>query len=200
MAVKKLRERQAEATRALLVSTARQLFTERGYKGTSVEDIIEAAGVARGALYHHFAGKDVLFGAVYDAVQEDVGAAVLAAALTADDPADGVYAGLAAFLDACLEPDFRRIVVLDSVTVLQHGVWEGGGEHRELVMLRQVLTPLVDAYLPGLRVDALAHVTLGGLYGAALYIARSPEPQTARTEANTVLDTLISALRSSSGN
>jgi AcrR family transcriptional regulator len=198
MAVKRLRERQAEATRALLVSAARQLFTERGYKGTSIEDIIEAAGVARGALYHHFAGKDVLFGAVYEAVQEDVGAAVLAAALTADDPADGVYAGLAAFLDACLEPDFRRIVVLDSVTVLQHGVWEGGGEHRELAMLRQVLAPLVDAYLPGLAVDALTHVTLGGLYGAALYIARSPEPQAARTEANTVLVTLISALRSSS--
>jgi AcrR family transcriptional regulator len=196
MAVKGLRERQAEATRALLVSVARQLFTERGYKGTSIEDIIEAAGVARGALYHHFAGKDVLFGAVYDAVQEDVATAVLAAALAADDPVDGVYAGLAAFLDACLEPDFRRIVVLDSVTVLQHGVWEGGGEHRELVMLRQVLAPLVDAYLPGLSADALSHVTLGGLYGAALYIARSPEPEAARAEADLVLDTLIFALRS----
>ena len=196
MAVKGLRERQADATRALLVATARQLFTERGYKGTSVEDIIEAAGVARGALYHHFAGKDVLFGTVYEAVQDDVAAAVLTAALTAGDPADGVAAGLSAFLDACLEPDFRRIVVLDSVTVLQHGVWEGGGEHRELAMLRQVLTPLIDAYLPGLGVDALTHVALGGLYGAALHIARSSEPVTARAEADVVLKTLISGLRS----
>jgi AcrR family transcriptional regulator len=199
MAVKRLRDRQAEATRALLVSVARQLFTERGYAGTSIEDIIEAAGVARGALYHHFAGKDALFAAVYQAVQADVAAAVVAAALAASDPAEGVQAGLAAFLDACLEAEFRRIVILDSVPVLQYKVWEGGREHPELVMLRQVLTPLVDAYLPGLGVDALAHVTLGGLYGAALYIARSPEPRAARAEADVVLDTLISGLRSGAG-
>ena len=199
MAVKRLRERQAEATRALLVSVARQLFTERGYAGTSVEDIIEAAGVARGALYHHFAGKDALFAAVYQAVQADVAAAVVAGALAASDPAEGVQAGLAAFLDACLEAEFRRIVILDSVPVLQHRVWEGGREHPELVMLRQVLAPLVEAYLPGLGVDALAHVALGGLYGAALYIARSPEPRAARAEADVVLDTLISGLRSGLG-
>jgi AcrR family transcriptional regulator len=54
MAVKRLRERQAEATRGELVAVARQQFTERGYAGTSIEDIVERAGVARGALYDHF--------------------------------------------------------------------------------------------------------------------------------------------------
>jgi AcrR family transcriptional regulator len=195
MPVKRLRERQAEATRALLISVARQLFTEHGYAGTSIEDIIEAAGVARGALYHHFAGKDALFAAVYEAVQSDMAAAIVAAALAAADPADAVRAGLAAFLDACLEPEFRRVVVLDSVPVLQHKAWEGGGERPELAILQQVLAPLVEAYLPGLSVDALAHVALGGLYGAALYIARSPAPRAARAEADVVLDTLISGLR-----
>ena len=63
-------------------------------------------------------------------------------------------------------------------------------------MLRQVLTPLAAAYLPGLDMEALAHVALGGLYGAALYIARSPEPATARAQADVVLDTLITGLRS----
>ncbi len=51
-------------------------------------------------------------------------------------------------------------------------------------MLSQVLTPLAAAYLPGLEMEALAHVALGGLYGAALYIARSPEPTTARAQAD----------------
>jgi hypothetical protein len=129
-------------------------------------------------------------------VQDDVAASVLATAAAASDPADSVPAGLAAYLDACLEPDFRRIVVLDSVTVLQRGAWEGDGEHRELAMQRQVLTPLVDAYLPGLSTDALTHIALGGLYNAALHIARSPQPEAARAEADTVVKTLISALRS----
>jgi AcrR family transcriptional regulator len=190
-----LRERQAEATRQLLVSVARQLFTEQGYAATSIEEIIKQAGVARGALYHHFPGKDALFRAVYDQVQAEVAARVVATALSSSEPWDGVRAGLGAFLDACLEPEFRRIVVLDSVPVLAQDVWDGGIEHNELPMLRSVLTPLVEAFLPDVPVEPLVHVALGGLYGAALYIARSPDPAAARAEADTVLDTLIGGLR-----
>lgn len=195
MAVKSLRERQAEATRQLLVSVARDLFTERGYSATSIEDIIQRAGVARGALYHHFPGKDALFRAVYDAVMADTASRVVAAALAGPEPWHAVRAGLSAFLDACLEPEFRRIVVLDSVPVLAQDVWDAGIEHNELPMLRTVLTPLVETYLPGLAVEALVHVALGGLYGAALYIARSPDPVEARAAADTVVDTLIGGLR-----
>jgi AcrR family transcriptional regulator len=199
--VKRLRDRQAEATRQQLMDVARQLFTERGYAGTSIEDIIDRAGVARGALYHHFPGKDALFAAVYQVVQAEVASAVAAAALTADDPAQAVYTGLSAFLDACLQPEFRQIVVLDSVPVLQRQAWEKGSStaHSELDMLSQVLTPLAAAYLPGLDINALAHVALGGLYGAALYIATSPEPATARAQADAVLDTLIAGLRTGAG-
>lgn len=196
--VKPLRERQAEATRQLLVSVARELFAERGYAGTSVEEIIQRAGVARGGLYHHFAGKDALFRAVYDAVQADVATRVVNAALVGVDPWEGVRAGLGAFLDACLEPEFRRIVILDSVPVLAAGMWDSGVEHvehTELPMLRTVLTPLVEAFLPLVDADALAHIALGGLYGAALYIARAADPQSARTDSETAVDTLIAGLR-----
>lgn len=197
MAVKPtLRERQAEATRQLLVSVARELFTEQGYAATSIEEIIKRAGVARGALYHHFPGKDALFRAVYDQVQTEVASRVVATALSSEEPWDGVRAGLGAFLDACLEPAFRRIVVMDSVPVLAQDVWDGGIEHNELPMLRSVLTPLVQASLPGVAVEPLVHVALGGLYGAALYIARSPDPKAARAEADTVLDVLVGGVRS----
>jgi hypothetical protein len=66
-------------------------------------------------------------------------------------------------------------------------------------MLSQVLNPLAAAYLPGLDMEALAYVALGALYGAALYIAGSPEPATARAQANAVLDTLITGLRAGAG-
>ena len=194
--VKTLRERQAEATRQLLVSVARQLFAERGYAATSVEEIIQRAGVARGALYHHFPGKDALFRAVYDAVQGEIASRVVAAALTEQEPWTAVRTGLSAFLDACLEPEFRRIVVLDSVPVLAQDVWDGGIEHNELPMLRTVLAPLAETYLPGVPVEPLAHVALGGLYGAALYIARASDSHAARVEADVVLDTLINGVRS----
>lgn len=196
MAVKTLRDRQAEATRQLLVSVARELFAERGYAAASIEDIIRRAGVARGALYHHFSGKDALFRSVYEAVQADAASRVVAAALAESEPWAGVRAGLSAFLDACLEREFRRIVILDSVPVLSQDVWDGGIEHSELPMLRTILTPLVESYLPGVPVEPLVYVALGGLYGAGLYIARSAEPAAARAEADVVLDTVISGLRS----
>jgi AcrR family transcriptional regulator len=198
--VKSLRERQAEATRGLLIDTARALFTDQGYGATSIDEIIRQAGVARGALYHHFPGKEALFRAVYDVVEEEVISRVVAAALAEGSPWEGVTAGLRAFLDACLEPAFRRIVILDSVSVLQWKAAEGGPEHIEMSMLRTVLAPLsTTPELRGVPIEPLAYMALGGLYGAALYIARAADPTTARAEADTVLHTIIEGVRSAMG-
>jgi AcrR family transcriptional regulator len=195
VSVKPLRVRQAEATRNLLIAVARDNFTEHGYAATSIDDIIQRAGVARGALYHHFAGKEALFRAVYETVEGEVVSRVMDAAASESSPWDAVRAGLSAFLDACLEPGFRRIVVLDSVSVLQAQVLEVGIDPVELPMLRAVLTPLLGTTtFGGTAIDALTYVALGGLYGAALYIARAADPPSARIEVDSVLDTLIGGL------
>jgi AcrR family transcriptional regulator len=195
VSVKPLRARQAEATRSLLIAVARESFTERGYAATSIDDIIQEAGVARGALYHHFSGKEALFRAVYETVEGEVFSRVMEAAASQASPWDAVRAGLSAFLDACLEPAFRRIVVLDSVSVLQTQVLEVGVDPVELPMLRTVLTPLLGtATFGGIAIDALTHVALGGLYGASLYIARASDPRAARAEVDRVLETLIAGL------
>src|SRR2546430_1425406 len=195
MSVKPVRVRQAEATRSLLIEVARQNFTEHGYAATSIDDIIRQAGVARGGLYHHFSGKEALFRAVYETVEGEVISRVMEAAQSQPSPWDAVRAGLSAFLDACLEPSFRRIVVLDSISVLQSQVLEVGIDPHELPMLRNVLTPLLaTASFGGMAIDALTYVALGGLYGASLYIARASEPRVARAEVDLVLDTLISGL------
>ncbi|HEX3795095.1 MAG TPA: TetR/AcrR family transcriptional regulator [Acidimicrobiales bacterium] len=200
MPVKPLRVRQAEATRALLIEVARQNFTEHGYAATSIDDIIVQAGVARGALYHHFAGKEALFRAVYEEVEGEVIARVMEVAAAQSSPWEALRSGLSTFLDACLEPAFRRIVVLDSVSVLQAQVMEVGIDPFELPMLRTVLTPLMGTTtFAGLAIDALTYVALGGLYGASLFIARAHDPVAARAEADVVLDTLIGGLLSRSG-
>lgn len=199
MPVKSLRARQAEATRELLISTARDLFAAKGYADTSIEEIIHGAGVARGALYHHFNGKEALFRAVYDGVQSDALGRIVSTALAQPEPWEAVRAGLTAFLDVCLEPPFRRIVILDSVSVFQWQAWDQRIEHGELPMLRTILAPLKDnQVLPGVGLEPLAFVTLGGLYGAALYIAVSSNPKRARKEAEGVIDILIAGVRAAS--
>jgi AcrR family transcriptional regulator len=195
VSVKPLRARQAQATRSLLIQVARENFTEHGYAATSIDDIIQQAGVARGALYHHFSGKEALFRAVYETVEGEVVARVMEAAASQASPWNAVRAGLSTFLDACLEPAFRRIVVLDSVSVLQSKVLEVGIDPVELPMLRTVLTPLLGTTtFGGMAIDALTYVALGGLYGASLYIARASDPRAARADVDLVLDALISGL------
>lgn len=77
MTVKRLRERQAEATRELLVTIARELFVEQGFAATAIDEIVQRAGLAKGALYHHFGGKDALFKAVFEVVLDETAEAVL---------------------------------------------------------------------------------------------------------------------------
>ena len=189
------RAAQGAATRAALLEAARELFGSVGFADTSLDEVVARAHVTKGALYHHFSGKDALFRAVYEAVLADVVSAVMTAAGAEQEAWASVRAGLSAFLDACLDAAFRRIVILESVSVLHPEVREAEIGEVELPMLRTVLTPLAAGdTLPGVALDPLAHVALGGLYGAALFIARSPDPSAARRDVDVVLDTLIGGL------
>src|SRR5262249_42729656 len=80
------RAAQGRATREQLIEIATRLFAEHGYEDTSIEAVLAAAGVSRGALYHHFAGKDALFGAVVDSVENRITAELTAAIRGAPGP------------------------------------------------------------------------------------------------------------------
>src|SRR5436190_1545635 len=100
----KTKEQQAEATRARLISTARRLFAKQGYAAVGTEQIVRAAGVTRGALYHHFDDKLDLFEAVYEQVEREVTEQVAAEALKGKDIWQASQIGWRAFLDTCREP------------------------------------------------------------------------------------------------
>lgn len=51
----------SEKTKQKIVTASRDLFAKKGYSETSVRDILEAAEVSKGNLYHHFKGKEFLF-------------------------------------------------------------------------------------------------------------------------------------------
>jgi len=76
-----------EETRKALIDSALKLFGERGYAATSVQEITEAAGVTKGAFYHHFESKQDLLRLIHDQFL-DYQLAILRMALDADeDPA-----------------------------------------------------------------------------------------------------------------
>lgn len=112
-------ERRGETQRQL-VAAARRLFAERGFAATSTPEIVAAAGVTRGALYHHYADKTALFRAVVEQEHTLLAMSINAAAEGEDEPGPvrALIAGGDAFLDAMQEPGRRQILLVDAPAVL----------------------------------------------------------------------------------
>src|SRR6187200_914468 len=94
----------SEATRAALVAAARPLFAGRGYAAVGTEEIVRAAGVTRGALYHQFRDKAALFEAVVEEVEAETTARVADEAVATGGPLEALRAGARAFLTICADP------------------------------------------------------------------------------------------------
>ncbi|MFL6243793.1 MAG: TetR/AcrR family transcriptional regulator [Acidimicrobiia bacterium] len=187
---------QADATRTALGAAARQLFTERGYAATSTTEIVERAGVTRGALYHHFAAKDELFRAVFEQLESEVTEHVAHQALTSDDPLEQLRRGTRAYLDACIDPAVQRVVLLDGPSVLG---WETWQEIEQRYGYGLVVAGVEAAIAAGLiaaqPVEALAHVLFGALTEAGMVVARADDPGAARAEMEAAMDRLLDGLR-----
>jgi AcrR family transcriptional regulator len=187
----------SEATRERLVAAARKLFAERGYAAVGTEDIVRAAGVTRGALYHQFRDKSDLFAAVAEAVEADVTRRIAEGALQAGgDPLEALRAGGRMFLEVCAEPEVERIVLLDAASVLGWEAWRELGQRYGMGLVTGALQAAMDAGAIEPRpVAPLAHTLIGALDEAALYVARAEDQPAARAECVAIFDRLLEGLR-----
>lgn len=115
-------ERTAE-TKASLIAAARKLFAANGYAATSTEEILEAADVTRGALYHHYKEKAELFADVCTQMHGEAVAAIMEAVNASRDPFAALERGSEAWIDYMARPDARRILVIEALTVLGWERW-----------------------------------------------------------------------------
>jgi AcrR family transcriptional regulator len=192
------RRTQAErsrATRAALLASARPLFAERGFTGTGREEIVERAGLTRGALYHHFASKRDLFRATFEEVEAEVTERVARAAAAAADPLDALRRGCHEFLDAATDEAVQRIVLLDAPAVLGWHEWRELEARYGLGLTTAGLEAAMQAgVIERQPVEPLAHMLLAALCEAALLVAGAPDPTRARAEVGVVVDHLLDRL------
>jgi AcrR family transcriptional regulator len=182
-----------ESTRAALIGAARRLFTQRGYDAVGTEEIVRAAGVTRGALYHHFGGKPGLLEAAYEQLEAESTERVARIVLGSDvdSPLAAMKAGIEAFLDECAEPELRQIALHDAPAVLGWERWREIGAAHGLGLIEASLDAAIAAgEIRKLPVKPLAHLLLGALDEAAMLIARSEDPE-GRAEVTEVLLTLL---------
>ncbi|WP_405615820.1 TetR/AcrR family transcriptional regulator [Streptomyces sp. NBC_01511] len=172
-----VRARQREQTRQTLLREGRRLFEENGYGAVSLAEIVTAAGVTKGALYHHFDGKTALFRAVLEDVQAEVGRRVADAADARDDSWDQLVAGCQEFITATTAPDIQRIMLVDGPAVLGWTEWRAMDEASSAHHLTEALTALVEeGVIAAQPVAPLAHLLSGAMNEAALWLATSADP------------------------
>jgi AcrR family transcriptional regulator len=186
----------SEATRGALLAAARRLFAEHGYDEVSAEQIVRAAGVTRGALYHHFGGKPELLDAVYDQLEREVTERIARVVLGSEleSPLEAMRAGIGAFLEECAQPEVRQIALTDAPAVLGWERWREIAAANGLGLIEASLSAAIEAgELRPLPVRPTAHLLMGALDEAAMLAARSDNPAD-RAEAAAVLGALLDGL------
>jgi AcrR family transcriptional regulator len=180
------------ATREHLVDTAMELFATEGYDGTSIEAVMRAAGVSKGALYHHFPGKDALFEAVLDRTTERIEAALVEAATGLDTPVERVRVGCLTWIRLAVDPVVQQIMLIDAPAVLGWRRWRERDETNTLGALRGALTyAAAEGVLDPDHVDVFAHALLATANELAIMIARAERPAEALAGAEAALGTLL---------
>jgi AcrR family transcriptional regulator len=196
------RRTQAErtaATRASLLAAGRTLFATEGYAAVPTQAVVDAAGVTRGALYHQFGDKAGLFAAVYEELEAEL-VATIVARIGADAPAsqlDAMKLGARLFLEECSAPKVQRIALIDAPAVLGWVEWREVGLRYGLGVIEAMLGQAVaDGVIPDQPTRPTAHVLLGALDEAALFIARADDRDIALEQMYAVCDRLITGIAS----
>jgi AcrR family transcriptional regulator len=187
---------QREATTARLIEVACVIFARDGYTAAATEDIVAQAGVTRGALYHHFNSKEGLFQAVLAQVQGQVAARIQAATAADADAWQQLIVGCTVFLQASLDPQVQRIMLIDAPAVLGWSLWREMDAQNSMSALRMVLEVLIaEGQLPAWPLEAFTRLLSGAMNEAALWIAQSEQPEQALAETTQTLTQMLGLWR-----
>jgi AcrR family transcriptional regulator len=189
----------SESTRQALVDSAVSLFTENGYAATSLDAVVRQARVTKGALYHHFTGKQALFEAAFEAVEGAVMSRLGEVVAGGPDGAwDRAISGVNAYVRVCLEPAYRRIVIHEGPVVMGWERWRAAEEHFSFGLVKAVLESLVAAgELDELPVETTTRILFGALAAGAAIIADAEDPERAVAEVSGTVVRVLEGMRRS---
>lgn len=187
---------QGIATAASILDIARALFEENGFAATTMQEVIDRAGLTKGALYHHYPSKMALFEAVYRSVEDSVAEQIARSSATSEDPFEQLVAGCFAYLDCACSHDMHRILRAEGPAALGFSKWQQidreYGVYRILPFLEQLRSSgVLD--LPS--VEAFAFQITGAMNEATFWISDHPVPRKAMDESKRQLRKLLDSAR-----
>ncbi|EXE61236.1 TetR/AcrR family transcriptional regulator [Acinetobacter pittii] len=178
-----VREQKMAETRKKLIEVARRAFAEYGYTDTSMDKLTAAAGLTRGALYHHFGDKRGLFAAVVDQIDSQMAEYAQQHLEQPDDLWEGLLLEGQTYIQNALNPEFQRIVLRDGPAVLGDPAhWPS--QNRCLQSTRECVEQLLTAeQIKIVDPEAAAVLLNGAAMNAALWVASSEYPEQVLPEA-----------------
>ncbi|KFF63965.1 TetR/AcrR family transcriptional regulator [Pectobacterium brasiliense] len=182
-----------EETRATLLTTARKVFSERGYADTSMDDLTAQASLTRGALYHHFGDKKGLLAAVVEQIDAEMDERLQVISDTAEDAWDGFRHRCRAYLEMALEPEIQRIVLRDARAVLG-GASPDSQRHCVESMQRLIDNLIRQGVVADADPQALASLIYGSLAEAAFWIADGEDGNARLAQGVAALELLLRGL------
>lgn len=184
------------STIGAILAAARKLFASSGFEATSIDGIAAKAGVAKGAVYHHFTSKEAIFTRVLEDVQAEIAAAPIpAAARKIADPMDQIAAGVLRYLNAATESSVKRILLIDGPVVIGWGKWREIDDRYFGAGAKAALANAVGKDGSAREVQALTHLLMGAVMEAALVCAMAEDPKKAARDHASALRRMLEGLR-----
>jgi AcrR family transcriptional regulator len=186
----------SESTKQALVDCASDLFTKNGYAATSLDAIVKRARVTKGALYHHFSGKQALFEAAFNQVETKAMAQLTKAIDGEGSPWERALEGVQEYIKVCLDPTYQRLVIREAPVVMGYERWRECEERFSYGIVRNVLEQLIEAgELGDIPVEVTARMMFASLSAGANIIAEASDPKKASAEVFTALIHMIEGIR-----
>ena len=186
------------STKRALVDKAEKLFTENGYAATSLDAVVSATRVTKGALYHHFGGKQALFEAVFERVEADAAKKIQKALRGSKNPWTRATIGLRAFLEVVQEPRYRRIVIQEGPAVLGYERFREQEERTTFANVVDIVRTTLEAgswELDEEMLQTFARIFFGAMSSAGESVATAVDPEEAAARVETAIGFLLTALR-----
>ena len=186
------------STKRALIDVAEQLFTEHGYTATSLDAIVAGADVTKGALYHHFSGKQALFEAVFERVEVESSKSIQKAIKNKKDPWVKARSGLRAFLEVVQEPRYRRIVVQEGPSVLGYERYREQEERSTFATVVEILRAVLEAghwSLEEEMVQTFARIFFGAMSSAGESVAGSDDATAAAERVEVAIGFIIAGFQ-----
>jgi AcrR family transcriptional regulator len=192
------RQQYSASTKRALVDVAARLFTEQGYAATSLDQIVAGARVTKGALSHHFSGKQAVFEAVFEKVETESSARIRKALRGSRDPWEKALIGLRAFLEIVQDPAYQRVVIQEGPAILGYERFREQEERSSYGLVQDMVRDVLSDSpydIDGEMLETFTRIFFGAMSAAGESVSTAADPKLAVARVETAIAFILTGLR-----